>query len=96
MTPIVVNLRTCKDFGKPGDVKIDRTTKWGNQFLMSNSSLKERNRVCDAYAAWFENQNWLKISELANVKRLGCWCAPLRCHGDYLAKKIEEYLETLG
>jgi hypothetical protein len=93
--PEVVNLRTCRDFGKPGDVRIDRTTKWGNPFPMIDSSLEERNRVCGAYKVWFENQTYLKISDLANAKRLGCWCAPLRCHGDYLAKRIEEYNEGL-
>ena len=24
----VVNLRTCVDWGKPGDIRVDRTTKW--------------------------------------------------------------------
>jgi hypothetical protein len=28
----IINLRTCKDWGKPGDIKIDRTTIFGNPF----------------------------------------------------------------
>ncbi len=34
-------------FGKPGDVRCDRQTKWGNPFIMYET--KDRNRVCDLY-----------------------------------------------
>jgi hypothetical protein len=87
----VLNLRRCKDWGKPGDVRIDRKTKWGNPYPMHMES--DRDFVCDRYAEWFvkqELQNKLDIDELKDVKRLGCWCSPKRCHGDYLKMRIEE------
>lgn len=88
----VVNIRTCKPpWGQEGDVKIDRTTKWGNPFHMQNDSDFERNRVCNAYELYFP-QSGLNIVELLHAKRLGCWCKPKRCHGDYLKKRIEEIL----
>jgi len=84
----VVNIRTCSPrWGQPGDVKIDRTTKWGNPFYMHDES--ERDSVCDRYVGWFLIQKNLDICELKNAKRLGCWCKPRRCHGDYLKILIE-------
>ena len=88
----VINLRTCKDWGKPGDMKIDRTTKWGNPFVMRIES--ERDDVCNKYELWLDKQlrqKKLDIKDLKTAKRLGCHCNPKRCHGDYLKKKIEEY-----
>ena len=32
----------------------------------------------------------LNINDLKGTKRLGCWCSPMRCHCDYLKKKVEE------
>lgn len=101
----VVNLHTCKDWGKPGDIKIDRSTKWGNPFIMHSES--ERDDVCNKYETWLNKQlrqKKLDIKELKNAKRLGCWCKKsykeVRCHGDYLKKKIEDYQifsqQTLG
>lgn len=87
----VVNLRTCKDWGKPGDVRVDRMTKWGNPYVMLNEST--RDFVCDSYEGWLDEQirhRKLNLNELVDAKRLGCWCHPKRCHGDYLKKKIEE------
>jgi Domain of unknown function (DUF4326) len=46
----IINLRTCKDWGKPGDIIIDRRTKWGNPFIMQNES--QRDEVCDKYELW--------------------------------------------
>jgi hypothetical protein len=116
----VVNLKTCKDWGQPGDIRIDRATKYGNPFFMSVES--RRDEVCDNYQRFFELQEAVAvnkitvrqaeealihmglhvataiilirdfrfdISELKDAKRLGCWCAPKRCHGDYLKKRIE-------
>jgi hypothetical protein len=86
----VVNLKYCKDWGKSGDFKIDRTTKWGNPYLIGKDG--DRDDVCNKYAIYIRNQlqnGNLNIKELQNAKRLGCWCKPLRCHGDELKKIIE-------
>lgn len=87
----VVNSRT-HDY----DIYIGRGSKWGNPFNMRNKSDAERDRVCDAYEAWFKNQPEL-VNDLHELKGkvLGCFCKPKRCHGDFLAReankiKIEE------
>ena len=76
--------------GKPGDIRIDRATKWGNPFAIGKDG--DRDDVCNKYTIWLERQlqsGTLNLHELKNAKRLGCWCKPLRCHGDYLKQKIE-------
>lgn len=78
------------------EVYIGRGSKWGNPFEMRNKSDAERDRVCDAYEAWFKAQPEL-VNDLHELKGkiLGCFCKPKRCHGDFLAReankiKIEE------
>ena len=83
---VAVNSRT-DDY----DIYIGRGSKWGNPFVMRNSSDAERNRVCDAYEAWFVNQPDL-VNDLHELKgkRLGCFCKPKRCHGDFLAREANK------
>jgi hypothetical protein len=91
----VVNMRTCSPpWGQPGDVRIDRTTKWGNPFPLTSES--KRDEVCDLYIRYMRNlidNGNRDIRELIHAKRLGCWCKPYRCHGDYLKRLIEEELD---
>ena len=87
----IINLRTCKDWGKPGDVKIGRPSKWGNPFIMQNET--QRDLVCDQYKTWLDKQLQLKIlklDDLKHAKRLGCYCNLKRCHGDYLKELLEK------
>jgi hypothetical protein len=91
LEPLVINLKDCVDWGRVGDVRIDRATRWGNPFPLTIYTLDERNRVCDAYIQWFIQQEALgrlSVMDLIDAKRLGCWCYPLRCHGDYLAHRV--------
>ena len=83
---VAVNSRT-DDY----DVYIGRGSKWGNPFVMRDKSDHERDRVCDAYEAWFMNQPDLvnSLHELKG-KRLGCFCKPKRCHGDFLAREANK------
>ena len=56
---------------------------------MLNQSSEERNRVCDRYEAVFLKRG-LDLFEIKDAKRLGCWCKPKRCHGDFLKRLIDE------
>lgn len=87
----VVNLRTCRDWGKPGDILIDRRTKWGNPFVMQTES--QRDEVCDKYEIWLNDklkQKIFNLEDLRSAQRLGCWCKNKRCHGDYLKKLLDK------
>lgn len=93
----VINLRYCRDWGKPGDVLIDRRTKWGNPFIMRDES--HRNEVCDKYEIWLRDNlalHRLNLNELKHAKRLGCHCKPLRCHGDIIKRYLDYYEQRDG
>ena len=99
----VVNIKNCKDFGKlEGDIYIGRkfgkfpASKWGNPFGMRSESY--RDEVCSRYNQWLERElqaGRLNIDELLPAKRLGCWCKPLKCHGDQLKMLIERRLKEM-
>lgn len=67
-------------------VRIDRKGPWGNPFVLPDDG--DRDAVCDAFQHHYwphkpRLQEWAEAGEL-DGKALGCWCAPLRCHGDFL------------
>jgi hypothetical protein len=93
MTVEVVNMRTCNPpWGQPGDIRIDRATKWGNPFHIDDHNTRES--VIGRYEVYFVRISGLDISEIATAKRLGCWCKPKACHGDVLKKLIGRYNES--
>lgn len=65
------------------DVYIGRGSKWGNPFRICSNY--NRRQVIAAYTLWLETQPRLlaALPELTG-KTLGCYCAPLPCHGDVL------------
>lgn len=70
-------------------------SKWGNPFVLEDESAAERERVIGVYRDWVIKQPHLmgSLKELIG-QRLGCWCAPLSCHGDVLVElvhSIEEF-----
>jgi hypothetical protein len=97
--PQVVNLHDCRDFGRPGDVYVGRDAAyqgqriegslWANPFILTHESL--RDEVLERYARYIDGHlstGTLRIEDLRGARRLGCWCAPRRCHADYLAYLI--------
>ena len=63
------------------------TAQWGNPFVMRSHSAAERKRVIDEYKAWLLAQPDMVARARKELKGkvLGCWCAPLPCHGHVLA-----------
>jgi hypothetical protein len=91
---VVVNIRKCNPpWGQPGDVRIDRKTKWGNPFFLVHDTPLMRDAVINDYEKWVRQRlsdGALDIEELVDADRLGCWCKPKPCHGDVLVKIIKE------
>jgi hypothetical protein len=79
----VVNLRT-----EPYDVYIGRPSRWGNPFVIgrdgSRADVIAKFRTYARGSAVIQNH----IQELQG-KRLGCYCAPLPCHGDVLREMAD-------
>lgn len=71
------------------DVYIGRPSKWGNPFTIGKDGTREQ--VIAKYRKWLKTQSHLlaSLSELRG-KVLGCWCSPLACHGDVLAKLAKQ------
>ena len=70
------------------DVRIDRRTRWGNPFPMRSEA--DRDAVCEKYRLWLWEEiraGRVTLADLAELdgQRLGCHCAPKRCHGDTLS-----------
>lgn len=81
----------------PFDVLIARPTIWGNPFSHKEGTLARyrvatRDEAIERYEAWLLAQPALVrlVKQELRNKVLGCWCKPLRCHGDILARIANE------
>lgn len=90
MTTVVVHCRRAKY-----DVYIGRPSKWGNPFQINPRVGRNRTECIQLYREFVERNPWLieKIKKELKGKILGCWCAPLPCHGDVLAEIAEKNRE---
>ena len=86
--PLVVH---CKK--APYDVYIGRPSIWGNPYSHNNGTsakflVETRREAIKAYEAYLLRQPDLveRARRELRGKVLGCWCAPLSCHGDVLAR----------
>lgn len=70
------------------DVQICRPGQWGNPFVIGRDG--DRAEVIEKYREWIQTQPKLLLQlPLLKGKRLGCYCAPLACHGDVLIELVE-------
>jgi len=80
-------------------VLIDRRTRWGNPFKLGADG--SRDEVIARYRAdlWRRiRASEVSLEELAELDGcwLACWCEPLPCHGDVLARAAEWASRTLA
>lgn len=71
-------------------VRISRPGPWGNPYrLAPGAGEAERAQAIDAYARHLDRSPELlaRLPELRG-KALGCYCAPLACHGDVVAARV--------
>ena len=72
-----------------GDIFIGRPGIWGNPFRIGLDG--DREQVIQRYKEWIVKQPTLiRLLYTLKGKRLGCYCAPLPCHGDILIELMEE------
>lgn len=79
----VINVRS-KQAQRPY-IYVGRPSAWGNPFKIGVDG--SRREVIRKYEEWIKTQPelMLRITELKG-RRLGCYCAPLPCHADVLAR----------
>lgn len=80
----VVNIRN-----EGCDVFIGRPSKFGNPFKIGRDGTREQ--VITKFGAWARlrvktDSTWAEHVKSLAGKTLGCYCAPLACHGDVLRK----------
>lgn len=105
----VVNIKkTPEDKNAENYVYCGRGSALGNPFPMGNYSKEERDRVCEEYEQYItkelESDNreikdqlnliWNIVRKQGSVK-LGCFCAPQRCHCDTVKDILEKKYEQL-
>jgi hypothetical protein len=94
MTTKLINIKS----GEPYDIYIGRPSKFGNSWthLQYNSTaphvVDTREEAVKLYEEWIRSQPELMAAAKKELKdrTLGCWCAPLLCHGDVLIKIVNE------
>ena len=66
-----------------------RDAGWGNPFKPQTHAPEEHDRVIALYTRSLDDNPVLlaRLPELCGGKVLLCWCHPLPCHGDALAKR---------
>ena len=75
------------------DIYIGRPSRWGNPFIIGKDG--DRKEVIRKYEKWILKQpELLKDICLLKNKTLGCYCAPLSCHGDILLKLVNKLCIT--
>lgn len=83
-------------------VSVARPTALGNPFVMHTEA--DRDAVCDAYSVWFNEMVYRKdpavmdqlrqlyrLGKTQGYLKLGCHCAPKRCHADTIARFLQQY-----
>lgn len=90
---VVVNMRTTTNY----DVAIDRTSSFGNPFHLGKDG--DRQVVLQKYREYFykrceaDPEFRRRVMQLRG-KRLGCWCAPMPCHGMIIVEYIESQVTS--
>lgn len=71
-------------------VRIDRATVWGNPYHIGKDGTREE--VIRKYKKLVESspETLEAIKKQLKDKKLACWCSPLACHGDILARIANE------
>ena len=92
----VVNVRTVDG---TYDVYIGRGSIWGNPYTHIYYAdpahngvvlVSSREEAIERYEEWIETQpELLALLPTLKGKTLGCYCRPLACHGDVLARMAD-------
>jgi hypothetical protein len=84
-TARVTSKTTVVRRSQPHDVYVGRPSKWGNPYHIGKDGT--RAQVIQKYREYLLSSPHL-LAKLHTPKglRLGCYCAPLACHGDVLAE----------
>lgn len=75
------------------DVYIGRGSLFGNPFYLKHDTEKERINCIEKYKKYYHVKKLYNHIHILVGKRLGCYCKPKLCHGDFLVQEVENYLK---
>ena len=94
MQTTVVNVRKRKGYIRMTTddyAYIGRPSIFGNPFEIGKDG--DRRQVVEKYKVWFykrlEDPSFYQEVWKLKGKSLGCWCAPLLCHGNVIAEYLD-------
>lgn len=96
MVTKVVHLRYPYDIYIGRETRDGRSGEWGNPFLIGRDGTREE--VVAKFEDWFLNSpsaraEWMRSNvRFLRGAVLGCYCAPLLCHGNVLARYADNGL----
>jgi hypothetical protein len=77
---------------EPYDAYIGRGSIFGNPYIIGKDG--SRNEVISRYEDWFrfmlQDKRFFDAVCALKGKRLGCFCAPEKCHGDIIASWLDK------
>lgn len=90
--PQRIQLSRAKGWRMPENtVKVDRTTKWGNDFTMAHEGTRSVAIARHREQAIAQAEACPGFFEPLRGKNLACWCAPsVACHADVLLRLANE------
>jgi hypothetical protein len=65
-----------------GSCYIGRGSRWGNPFKIGPDGT--RDEVIAKYVEWYKTSGLDAYLGEIRARNLVCWCAPQRCHGNFL------------
>lgn len=92
MCQVVNRKHMSVNMNDPDIVYIGRGSIWGNPFKIGC------NKTRDDVIGWYRTYLWSQIRDgdvtidmlkALDGKRLACYCAPLKCHGDIIKSAVE-------
>lgn len=93
----LVNMST---HGRAGVTPVDRTTQFGNPFLLEkDGGTHTREESVEDYRAWFKQKvesdpEFRQAVEELRGKKIGCWCKPKACHGDVILEYLRGEMDV--
>ncbi|BAO89041.1 DUF4326 domain-containing protein [Caballeronia cordobensis] len=99
IVPLRITTVRNKKNNEEFDVYIGRGTRWGNPYEIGRGPEGlSREEVIQRYKEHFETEILPDPERRSAVLalrgyRLGCFCAPLPCHGDVIAAYLNEYVD---
>lgn len=75
-----------------GSVYIGRGSRWGNPFRIGPDGT--RDEVIAKYVEWYKTSGLdVHLGEIRG-RNIVCWCAPQRCHGNFLLARANAPLSS--